>query len=315
MGARAIGRRGRRLGAVLAATVGLLGLGLVLAPAGEGLTTGHPPLRYVALGDSFTSGPLILPHDTTWVPQDCGQSYTNYPHLVAQALGATSFTDVSCGGATIDDLYRSQHGLFLDGSNAPQLGAVGHDTDIVTIGMGGNDVGFVGVATGCIRLLGPPLEAPCTPKGAGTPADPVSKDIRETGPELGSALDAIHRQAPHARVFVVGYPTALPDDAVACWPYVPILQQDLPWIVARYKEMNAMLAAAAAAHDATYVDTYTPSIGHDACRLPTQAWLNAAVLVPPSFPAHPNQLGEIETARAVTATIQRVLAASGHERG
>jgi hypothetical protein len=79
--------------------------------------------------------------------------------------------------------------------------------------------------------------------------------------------------------------------------------------------MNAMLADAAAAHDATYVDIYTPSIGHDACQLPTQAWLNAAVLVPPSFPAHPNQLGEIESARVVTATIQRVLAASGHRRG
>ena len=43
--------------------------------------------------------------------------------------------------------------------------------------------------------------------------------------------------------------------------------------------------------------------------------VDAAVLVPPSFPAHPNQLGEIESARVVTATIQRVLAASGHRRG
>ena len=91
--------------------------------------------------------------------------------------------------------------------------------------------------------------------------------------------------------------------------------RDLPWVVARYKEMNAMLAREAAAHDATYVDVYTPSIGHDACQLPTQAWLNAAVLVPPSFPAHPNQLGEIETSRVVTAAVRRFLAASGWQRG
>ena len=65
----------------------------------------------------------------------------------------------------------------------------------------------------------------------------------------------------------------------------------MPYLVAKFKEMNAMLAEQAAANDATYIDIYTPSIGHDACQLPLVAWVNGLVLVPPSFPAHPNQLG------------------------
>ena len=265
-------------------------------------------LVYVALGDSYTSGPLVLPHDTRWVPEDCGQSVLNYPHLAATAIHATRFTDVSCGSATIDDLFKAQDGLPIGGTNLPQLGAVGPDADVVTLGMGGNDVGFVGLALGCIRLLGPPFEQPCSPSYLAGGKDSVAADIANVGPELGRALDAIHTKAPHAHVFVVGYPDALPDDGQACWPYVPILQADMPYLVAKFKQMNAMLASEAAAHRSTYIDIYTPSIGHDACQLPAFAWVNGLVVVPPSFPAHPNQLGLARSARVVAAAIERTLA-------
>jgi hypothetical protein len=261
-------------------------------------------LVYVALGDSFTSGPLVLPHDTTWVPQDCGQSLRNYPHLAAPAIGATRFVDVSCGSATLDDLYEPQTGLPMGGANAPQLDALGPDVDVVTLGMGGNDVGFVGFAMDCIRLLGPPQEQPCTPDYRTAERDEMSERIAATAPELGQALDDIHAAAPNAEVFVVGYPAALPDDGVACWPYLPILAEDMPYVVEKFKEMNAMLAAQAALHDATYIDIYTPSIGHDACKPPAIAWVNGVVVVPPSFPAHPNELGLAQSAKVVAAAIE-----------
>jgi hypothetical protein len=296
--------------AVAAATVVLL---LLLAPPshGRGATptaaAGH--LEYVAMGDSYTSGPLVLPHDTTFVPEDCGQSTLNYPHLAAATIGATRFVDVSCGSATIDDLHETQGPLPIGGSNPPQLDAVGPDTDVVTLGMGGNDVGFVGLALGCVRLLGPLLDQPCSPAYTADGKDLVSADIASVGPELGQALQDIHAKAPHAQVFVVGYPVALPDSGQACWPYVPILQADMPYLVAKFKEMNGMLAAQAAAHDATYVDTYTSSIGHDACQLPAVAWVNGLVVVPPSYPAHPNQLSEANSGRVVAAAITQRLAA------
>ena len=289
-------------------TIGaVVALAFVIGPPSDGQAA-PSDLTYVALGDSFTSGPLVLPHDTTWVPQDCGQSFFNYPHLAALAIGATSFTDVSCGSATIDDLYEAQDGLPIGGVNAPQLDAVGPDADVVTLGMGGNDVGFAGTALDCVRLLGPPLEAPCSPALMAGGVDQLSAKIAEVGPELGQALRDIHAKAPHAEVFVVGYPTSLPDSGVACWPYVPILPVDVQYLVAKFKEMNAMLVEQAAANEATYVDTYTSSIGHDACQLPVFAWVNGMVVIPPSFPAHPNQFGLANSGAVVARAITQRLA-------
>ncbi|MEY2588789.1 MAG: hypothetical protein QOJ67_773, partial [Acidimicrobiaceae bacterium] len=111
------GRGARRVRAVVGIAVVLTLAGIPPSQGRPAAGSGH--LVYAAMGDSYTSGPLVLPHDTTWVPEDCGQSVRNYPHLAAAAIGATTFTDVSCGSATIDDLYQPQTGLPLGGVNAP----------------------------------------------------------------------------------------------------------------------------------------------------------------------------------------------------
>lgn len=54
---------------------------------------------------------------------------------------------------------------------------------------------------------------------------------------------------------------------------------------------------------ARYVDWYGPSIGHDMCAPPGLAWVNEAVLVPPSFPVHPNVLGTMGAAEAADLVI------------
>jgi lysophospholipase L1-like esterase len=288
----------------------LLLLATALVPIGSSARA-DDPLVYVALGDSYTSGPLVLPHDTTHVPQDCGQSIRNYPHLVALLLGADVFRDVSCGSAEIEHLAEPQDGLPLGGTNAPQHDALDADVDLVTIGIGGNDVGFVGLALDCVRLLGPPSEQPCAAGKDPAAHDEMSQRIAEVRTELVAALAEVQRRAPEAEVLVVSYPTSLPHDAVACWPYLPILPADMPYLVAKFKEMNAMLAAAAAEAGATYVDIYTPSIGHDACKLPGFAWVNGMVLVPPSFPAHPNELSYLSSAPVVAAAARATLGLPG----
>ena len=288
---------------ILVVALATAALGLTL-PAAE---ASPRALTYVALGDSYTSGPLVLPHDTANVPQDCGQSSRNYPHLVALALRPTVFRDVSCGSAMIDDFTEPQTGLPLGNTNAPQFDALDPSVDVVTVGIGGNDVGFVGLAMDCIRV--DPTDTPCSAGKDPNAHDDFSDKLDQVHVELVTALGRIHTLAPHAKVLVVSYPTALPDDGVACWPYVPIEQADMTYLVAKFKEMNAMLAAAAADGDATYVDIYTPSIGHDACKPPVLAWVNGMVLVPPSFPAHPNDLSFLNSAPVVTNAIRAALAA------
>jgi lysophospholipase L1-like esterase len=295
---------------LVAAAVVLLLLTAVPPAAGD-----DDGLVYIALGDSYTSGPLVLPHDSSRVPEDCGQSTRNYPHLAAPAIGATSFVDVSCGSATIDDLYAPQTGLPAGGTNQAQLEAVTAEADVVTIGIGGNDVGFVGLALDCVRFVGPPVEQPCTPEYTSGGRDLISERIAATGPELGQAIRDIQAAAPDAEVFVVSYPSSFPDDGVACWPYLPILPEDMPYLVAKYKEMNAMLAEQAAANGATYIDTYTPSIGHDACQPPPIAWVNGVVVVPPSYPAHPNELGLAASGVVVADAVNARLAAVSRPSG
>ncbi|HUR78641.1 MAG TPA: SGNH/GDSL hydrolase family protein [Acidimicrobiales bacterium] len=260
------------------------------------------PFIYVALGDSYTSGPLVLPHDTRFVPFDCGQSWRNYPHLVSLLVRADRFRDVSCGSATIDDFYAPQKGLPLGGTTHAQFDALGPNVDVVTVGVGGNDVGFAGDAVDCIRVK--PDQPNCRARYVRNGVDQMSLAIQDMQRELGLALDEIHRRSARAAVFVVSYPTTLPDNRVACYPYLPIRQADMTYLVQKFKEMNRALRSAAQGHGATYVDIYTPSIGHDACKPVGMAWINGAVLVPPSFPAHPNELSYLHSAPVVARAIK-----------
>ena len=77
----------------------------MLWPPGA-VTACEPPDNYVALGDSYTAGPLITPQDPA-IP-GCIRSDANYPNLVAPDLGLPAFRDVSCSGAQTRDMFTSQ---------------------------------------------------------------------------------------------------------------------------------------------------------------------------------------------------------------
>ena len=84
----------------------LLGVAAALVfalPAAAGAST----VNYVSIGDSYTSGPGVLPYEESEQAENCGRSTKNYPHLAAAALKLT-LTDVSCGGATTSDETESQ---------------------------------------------------------------------------------------------------------------------------------------------------------------------------------------------------------------
>jgi hypothetical protein len=248
-----------------------------------------------------------MPHDTRFVPQDCGQSWRNYPHLVSVLIKADRFRDVSCGAANIDDFYEPQEAT-LGSMTRPQFDALGPNVDVVTVGIGGNDVGFAGDAVDCMRFQPSGYGYPnCRKEFVHDGVDELSVAIDDMRKELGRALDDIHRLAPNAKVFVVSYPTALPDNRQPCWPYMPLRPADMTYLVRKYKEMNRALQSAARDHRATYVDIYTPSIGHDACKPPGLAWINGAVLAPPSFPAHPNELSYEHSAPVVARAIRAQL--------
>jgi lysophospholipase L1-like esterase len=258
------------------------------------------PATYVALGDSYTSGPGI----PNQLPESggCGRSDHNYPHLVAQALAVERFIDVSCGSATTDHMAEPQP---LPGglTNGPQLDALSDDVDLVTLGISGNDIGFGEIMVTCaLHSLVLPITAPCrdyyTRNG-----DELGSRIEATAPKVAAVLADIRERAPAARVLVVGYPVILPAAGPGCWPLVPIAVGDVAWLTMVEGRLNAMLADEAAEAGATFVDTYSSSVGHDVCRLPGQKWVEGFVPTAPAAPVHPNALGMANTAEQVLESV------------
>jgi lysophospholipase L1-like esterase len=254
--------------------------------------------RYVALGDSYVSGPLI-PLQSGGL---CLRSTRNYPSLTAAALGYT-LDDASCSGSTTSEMDNPQTELGIT-INAPELDSVTDDTNLVTLGIGGNDIGFINIIETCAEdSLTSPAGDPCTQYYTSGGTDQLAALIEATGPKVGSVLQQIHQNAPHATVYVVGYPDILPEAGNGCWPVVPIASGDLAYLRQTEKELNQMLADEAAVNGATYVDTYTPSIGHDVCRAIGTKWIEGLVPTSPAAPFHPNALGEAAMAKALEAAI------------
>ncbi len=285
--------------AVRARATAAVGGALLLAVVTANAAAAAPPGKYVSLGDSYVSGPLIPDQ----VNLGCLRSDENYPSLVSAADGASAFADASCGGATTDDMTQSQ----ADGPitvNGPQLNAVTSDDALVTLGIGGNDIGFVNIIATCAaESLTNPFGSPCTAHYTSGGTDQLAAEIDATAPKVAAALQAIHQRAPQAKVVVVGYPDILPEYNNGCWPLEPIAYGDVSYLRSTEKRLNSMLAEVAAANNAQYVDTYTPTIGHDVCQLPGTKWIEGLIPTSPAAPFHPNEQGEAAMARAVEAAL------------
>lgn len=205
----------RRLAVCLLAC--LLSSVLVASPA-----QADGPVRYVALGDSYSAASGVLPPDLTAPPQ-CLRSTANYPHVIAAATGAV-LTDVTCGGADTGDLLAAQYPGV-----PPQLDAVTPDADVVTMTIGGNDSGvFIDSITRCglagLSTLG--QGSPCRDRYGSSFEDTIRTT---TYPALVQVLTAVRAQAPDAEIAILGYPSILPPTG-GCFGQMPVAVGDVPYL-------------------------------------------------------------------------------------
>ncbi len=296
---------------VLAPLVGVVMAGLCVvlgAPTGSAAAGRYDD--YVSLGDSYTASAGFAANGlptTQFVPAGCAQSTSDYPHQVANLLHVAHFTDASCAGATTKDFTATQD--TSAGDNAPQFNRLTKKTDLVTMGIGGNDVGLVSLAESCIvdSLQNTSCRAANTVAGK----DQVAEKIRATRAVIVNAIAGVRARAPHARIAVVNYLDAVPNDGRACYPYFPMTQENVSWFTQKFKDMNTMLASAANAEHATLVDTYAPTIGHDVCQSPTVRYVESSggpSLNPVgsiAAPLHPNQAGANAQSAIVFARLTR----------
>jgi lysophospholipase L1-like esterase len=223
----------------------------------------------VALGDSFTSG-AGLPR-TTRDSGFCGRSQLSYPNLVAETLGAT-LEDVSCGGAS------TENGTLPQGAGAgarpPQLAAVTRDTDLVTVGLGGNDLSwYLAVMFGCTTAAAAdPAGSPCEELDS-SGQSVVTTMPPQIGDRLEALLDEVQRRAPDADVLLVGYPQPVPENGTC--PELPLATDDYAFVREQWEALNDEMERAARDSGATFVEVLGPSEGHDICA-GSKAWVNGA---------------------------------------
>ncbi|HWD56003.1 MAG TPA: SGNH/GDSL hydrolase family protein [Acidimicrobiales bacterium] len=309
---------GRAAAALLVgAAVGLAATGLLASPSPSGAQPPPPPTYhdYVALGDSYTADVLTgpLPPTTQFVPLGCAQSKDDYPHKVARLLGVAAFHDASCGSATTDNMTQPQS-VPLNGTAPPQFDALNAGVDLVTVGVGGNDVGFVNDAESCLNLV--PVPVPGAPAGLGGSCaarftaggvDQIDQAIKATAPKIATLLAGIRQRAPNARILLVNYLDAVPLDGKGCWSIdVPVQNEDMAYLASKFVEMNEMLGWMATLEGVQVVDTFTPTIGHDVCRAPTVRDVEGVIPLSLNpldinFPLHPNGAGADAQAAAVYA--------------
>jgi lysophospholipase L1-like esterase len=288
--------RGVQGGVVAAVLVGVAALGLFVAPVAP--TPLSSPLtrhgQYVALGDSYAAGPGIP--SPIGAPLACGRSTHGYPVMFYERTQLAAFHDATCGGATIADIASAQS--TRSGVNPPQLNAVTTDTTLITLTIGANDLGFADIIDHCLR---PPTQTPgtgCHDYYSRDGHDVLADRLAVATAQLASMLRRISERAPHAILLVVGYPTIWPATGGGC-DQAPASGDDISYLSDTFVALNQMLRDQAEAVGARYVDTATPSAGHDICQAPDLRWIEGDPPAAPALAYHPNLTGMNNIAKEV----------------
>jgi lysophospholipase L1-like esterase len=258
--------------------------GFIAAPASDA----RKPLRYVAMGDSYSAASGVQPPDPDASP-DCLRSSLNYPHLIATEIGA-NLTDVTCGAAETTHFFESQYDDV-----PPQLDALRRSTRLVTMTIGGNDSGvFINsiISCGAAGLSTAGQGSPCKDQYGSS----FNETIRtKTFPALVKTLKAVHKHATRATVAILGYPWILPK-AVGCFPTLPVAEGDVPYVHRIQRTLNRAVRRAAATTDSVYVNFNRASKGHDACQPIGVRWIEPVLPTTNPVVVHPNALGEAKMA-------------------
>lgn len=261
------------------------------APAGTPVVERLPAsIDYVALGDSYSAGPLIPSQRPD--PLGCLRSTNNYPAYLAGYLGVTTYRDVTCSGAEVKDLFEPQPTILPGPPPPPQLQALSAETDLVTLGIGGNDYGLFGeLIETCEQVRAEdPKGKPCKAHFTNAKGkDTKVRDAKRIKKRVAAGVRAVRAAAPNAAVYVVGYPQLLPRSGTCA--QVPFATGDYAWGRRIERELNRSVKRAARNNGATFLSLYPVSKGHDACA-GAQAWINGSELdLARAANFHPFQVG------------------------
>lgn len=246
----------------------------VVAPVVLGVTTAsagpRQPVEYDALGDSYASGYGVPPYEA------CGRSQSAYAVQLDGRMKIDLDGFVACAGATTASLVAGG-----------QLNALDDDTDLVTISIGGNDIGWSTAVAACLGGT----DAQC----AGGLAVTSGRVTTVLPGLLDSVYSQVSASAPEAHVVVTGYPRLFSPE------YGPFLAASAPEQEALNDGadlLNGVIAETAAEHGFQFVDVTKRFRGHGVNA--PDAWI-LGPLDPGAF--HPETDGYKAYTAALTAAI------------
>jgi len=214
--------------------------------------------NYVALGDSYASG---VGSGGTVLNSSCDRRKSAYPYLISTAR-ADNLTFAACSGATTTDVMNNQ------------ISSVTANTNVVTVQIGGNDIGFASMIVNC--TLG----------NCVSQLSNVQNTIKTTLPaKLDTVYSGIKARAPLAKVIVVGYPD--PAQGKTCLSALGISSAESAGITTTAGVLRDTIKATATAEGFTFADAIPSFTGHGVCA--SSPWLNGFALSSSAY--HPNANG------------------------
>ena len=206
-------------------------------------------VNYVALGDSYASG--VGSGSYTGDSGSCLRSTLAYSQLWANTHAPSSYRSVACSGAKTTDV------------NANQLSALSSSTSLVSVTIGGNDVGFSGVMEDCVLYS----ESTCVSK-----VNAAENLARTSLPGwLDTTYNGIRSHAPSARVVVVDYPRFY---HVGVWYCLGLSDTSRAKINEGADVLDGVIQQAAARHGFAFADVRSAfASGHEICD-GSSSWLH-----------------------------------------
>jgi lysophospholipase L1-like esterase len=261
-----------------------------------------PELNLVVLGDSYASAALPFDRGTLQVlgaPSVCARGPA-WPRLLMPANMRLSLTHVSCSGAVVADLIdrRMRAGEIL------QVQALSEETDIVMLGIGGNDAGFSEVFAACRTEDA----SACVTAG---------ERMKPQAAALSGSLVRLYRtvlaKAPNAVVIVVMYADSLPAagtpglDACSALraPGDSISDADLAVLAEWGTDIaNRVRGAVATVNDPRLriADLADAFLGHRLCGPEPYQWGRDG-----EIPFHPNAAGHAALAARLSAVLDALV--------
>jgi lysophospholipase L1-like esterase len=303
-----------------------------------------PTTRYVALGDSYSSGEGLEPYypdsdqpDLNGCHRSIGRAYAQSVRIPGHsqpiATEATNdqadFHFLACSGAQTVDLTQSavdpgnqdntlwresNHYLSGEVDQVDDSGWLDEDTTLVTLTIGGNDVGFAPVLRGCVVSM-----SACdngtfkVTRPGGVDPRPLTEYqpylVQQVRSHLAAVYKQIHLHAPNARVVVVGYPRLFHTGlSVACYG---LLTRTQNWLNSQTDAMITTIQNAITDTQTAYptmaiqfVDVRNAFTDHEVCTLPGGGqWINGYTITNTDASFHPNEEGQHQYAGLINAAL------------